>query len=92
MNLEILTPDAKLYKGEAESVQVPGIDGLFGILNNHAPLISSLGNGTIKIKSSGKPEEILEARTGNASDCDYAFEVKGGTIEVLNNNVIILAE
>jgi len=92
MTLEILTPDAKLFKGEAEYVEVPGSDGLLGVLNNHAPLISSLGQGTIKIKSSNAPQQILEDRKAEASDCDYAFEVNGGTVEVLNNQVIILAE
>jgi len=92
MTLEILTPDAKLFKGEAEYVQIPGTDGLLGVLNNHAPLISSLGEGTIKIKSNSTPEQILEDRKSSATDCDYAFEVNGGTVEVLNNQVIILAE
>ena len=92
MTLDILTPDANLFKGEAEFVQVPGSDGLLGVLNNHAPLISSLGEGIIKIKSSSAPEQILESRKAEAIDCDYAFKVNGGTVEVLNNKVIILAE
>jgi len=77
MNLEIITPDTTIYKGEAELVQLPGIDGSFEILNNHAPLISALKKGKIKIKKRGKEE---------------FFDINGGVIEVLENKVLILAE
>jgi F-type H+-transporting ATPase subunit epsilon len=77
MNLEIITPDTTIYEGEAELVQLPGIDGSFEILNNHAPLISALDKGKIKIKKNGKEE---------------FFDINGGVIEVLNNKVLILAE
>ncbi len=77
MNLEIITPDTTIYEGEAELVQLPGIDGSFEILNNHAPLISALKQGKIKIKKNGKEE---------------FFDINGGVIEVLKNKVLILAE
>jgi len=77
MNLEIITPDTTIYEGEAELVQLPGIDGSFEILNNHAPLISALKQGKIKMKNAGKED---------------FFEIKGGVIEVLDNKVLILAE
>ncbi|HJN06636.1 MAG TPA: ATP synthase F1 subunit epsilon [Bacteroidales bacterium] len=77
MNLEIITPDTTIYQGEAELIQLPGIDGSFEILNNHAPLISALKKGKVKIKKSGKEE---------------FFEINGGVIEVLENKVLILAE
>jgi len=92
MKLEILTPDAKLFEGNASYLQVPGTDGQLGILNNHAALITSLGEGSIKIKSDGEPIEILESRLSEAADCDFAFNVNGGTVEILNNTVVILAE
>jgi F-type H+-transporting ATPase subunit epsilon len=78
MRLEIITPDKKLFEGEAKSVSVPGSEGSLGILNNHAPMIASLKKGTVKI-------------TDNASQV-HTFEIKGGVIEVLKNNVIVLAE
>ena len=78
MNLEIITPDKSIYTGEVSLVQLPGIDGSFEILNNHAPLISVLKKGKIKIKD-GKGQEQF-------------FEVNGGVIEVLKNKVLILAE
>jgi len=77
MNLEIITPDKTIFKGEVDLVQLPGIDGSFEILNNHAPLISALKEGIIKIQK-GKSEDF--------------FEVKAGVIEVLDNKVLVLAE
>jgi F-type H+-transporting ATPase subunit epsilon len=77
MNLEIITPDKTIFKGEVDLVQLPGIDGSFEILNNHAPLISALREGIIKIQK-GKTEDF--------------FEVKAGVIEVLDNKVLVLAE
>jgi len=79
MNLEIITPDKTIYEGLAELVQLPGIDGSFEILNNHAPLISALTKGKIKVRKS------KEAK-------DEFYEINGGVIEVLNNKVLILAE
>lgn len=78
MHLEIITPDKTVFTGEVELIQLPGIDGSFEILNNHAPLISVLKKGKIKIK---KKDKNL-----------HYFEIKGGIIEVLKNKVLILAE
>jgi len=77
MHLDIITPDKKIYSGEVTSVSVPGTGGRFQILNNHAPIISSLLGGKIKVEDSEGTKE---------------FEVKGGVVENLKNNVIILAE
>jgi len=77
MNLEIITPDTTVFKGEADLVQLPGIDGSFEILQHHAPLISALDKGRIKVKK-GNSEEF--------------FEINGGVIEVLNNKVLVLAQ
>ena len=49
MNLEIVTPDSKVYEGEITSIALPGIDGSFQILNNHAPIVSALGTGKMKV-------------------------------------------
>jgi len=78
MHLEITTPDKEIFSGEVSLVQLPGIDGSFEILENHAPMISVLKKGKIKIiGSSAKPE---------------FFEINGGVIEVLKNKVLMLAE
>lgn len=78
MTLEILTPDISLWKGEATLVQLPGTDGSFEILNNHAPLIAVLKKGKVRIVTPDKNTQFIE--------------IEGGIIEVLNNNIIILAE
>ena len=78
MTTEIITPDKELFAGETKAVTVPGIDGRLGILNRHAPLISALKKGQVKITTS--EGEVLY------------FEVNGGVVEVNNNKVIILAE
>lgn len=77
MNIEILSADKNLFKGEIESAIFPGADGSFGVLKDHAPMIASLKEGTIVLKSGGKEESI---------------EVKGGVVEVLHNKVVVLAE
>lgn len=80
MKVEIVTPDTVIFTGDnVELVQLPGIDGSFEVLNNHAPLISVLRKGSVKIINKGEKNENF-------------FEIKGGVIEVLNNKVLILAE
>jgi F-type H+-transporting ATPase subunit epsilon len=78
MQIEIITPDKKVYEGEVSSVRLPGTSGSFGVMNNHAPLISTLGNGTIKIVDENKSTLL--------------FDVKGGVVEIINNKIIVLAE
>jgi F-type H+-transporting ATPase subunit epsilon len=80
MKVEIITPDNVIFTGDNVAlVQLPGIDGSFEVLNNHAPLISVLRKGRIKVINKGEKEEQF-------------FEIKGGVIEVLGNKVLILAE
>lgn len=78
MLLEIIAPDKKLYSGEVDLVQVPGSKGSFEILKNHAPIISTLEQGKIK---------IVDNKGGTTF-----FEVDGGVIEAKNNKIIVLAE
>jgi F-type H+-transporting ATPase subunit epsilon len=78
MQLEIISPEKSLFNGEVKLVQLPGSTGSFEILNDHAPLISSLAKGKIKIIS---PEGAI----------NY-FEINGGVIEVQKNKIIVLAE
>lgn len=80
MKVEIVTPDATIFSHEnAGLVQLPGIDGSFEILNNHAPLISVLRKGKIKVIIKGEKEE-------------HFFDINGGVIEVMANRVLVLAE
>lgn len=78
MTVEIVTPDQKVFEGEAKHVQLPGKTGLFGILDNHAPIISSLAKGNVKVD--GK-----DGQTHN-------FAINGGVVEVKANKVTVLAE
>jgi F-type H+-transporting ATPase subunit epsilon len=75
MYLEILTPEKKLFQGDITGVKVPGISGNFELLENHAPIISALGKGTIELKQSGKTTQ---------------FEIEDGFLECLQNKVVIL--
>jgi F-type H+-transporting ATPase subunit epsilon len=78
MELQILTPDKELFKGQAKMVSVPGVDGSMGFLDNHAPLITVLKAGDVKVTL---PDGKLEH-----------FAVKGGVVEVMKNTVLVLAE
>jgi len=79
MKLQILTPDKVVFSGDNVSlVQLPGIDGSFEIMNDHAPLISVLKKGDIKVLIKDQAPQY--------------FKINGGVIEVLNNSVQILAE
>jgi F-type H+-transporting ATPase subunit epsilon len=59
MLLEVVTPDKKIFEGEASSVTFPGSDGEFQVLSGHAPMISALGKGKMTIKASGKDEVVV---------------------------------
>jgi F-type H+-transporting ATPase subunit epsilon len=79
MKLQILTPDKVVFSGDNVSlVQLPGIDGSFEIMNDHAPLISVLKKGDIKVLIKDQAPQY--------------FKINGGVIEVLNNSVQVLAE
>ena len=77
MNLSLVTPDKSVFEGEIVSVKLPGSDGSFEVLENHAPLVSSLSKGTVRIKTSSSEEK---------------FVIDSGVVEIANNKVIILAE
>ena len=78
MLLEIIAPDKNLYSGEVDLVQVPGSKGSFQILRNHAPIISTLEQGQIRIV--------------DQKGATTLFDVDGGVIEAKNNKIIVLAE
>ncbi len=78
MKLEILTPDKIVYEGDVTSLTVPGTMGSFQILSDHAPIISTLEQGSITVQSTQKGIET--------------FSVKSGVVEVLDNKVMVLIE
>lgn len=92
MFLEIVTPERIVLEAEVTSVAVPGIEGEFQMLNDHAPLISTLVAGSVKIDASGLEEETTKVLEKNASDNRWYYTIKGGVVEVKNNKVVILAD
>lgn len=77
MYLEIVTPEKKVFEGDADSATFPGEDGSFQILNSHAPLISLLKEGVVEYKIKGSAQHV---------------SITGGVVEVVNNQVILLAD
>ena len=78
MILEIITPEQQVFTGEVTSVKFPGTSGEFEVQNNHAPIISTLTNGVIRVITSEKNTE--------------KFEITGGVIEMQNNKIIVLVD
>ncbi|RME16518.1 MAG: ATP synthase F1 subunit epsilon [Bacteroidetes bacterium] len=77
MHLEILAPSGKIFEGEVTSVVFPGESGMFGVMKNHAPLISVLKEGTIEWDINGKREHL---------------KITGGVVEILNNKASVLVK
>jgi len=96
MQLEVITPETILFTGEADAVQLPGVDGSFQVLNTHAPIISTLKKGTIKVDlhTSFVPDELLnEWIYYDAKNTKVIrMEIKGGVAELTHDKLIVLAE
>ena len=76
--LEIVTPETRLFSGFVQSLQVPGSQGSFQVLYNHAPIISTLGSGRVKfVDEEGK---------------EHTYQTEDGVVEVLKNKAIVLVE
>lgn len=78
MQLKIITPEQLLFEGDVDLIQVPGKKGTFEVLNNHAPIISTLVRGKVKVKITSGKEEF--------------FEIPGGVIQVNQNEIVVLTE
>lgn len=78
MNLEILTPEHKVFTGEVSGIQLPGVEGSFEILENHAPMVAALGKGKMKII---KQKSNFET-----------YQIEGGFVETMNNKTVVLLE
>ena len=77
MKVKIISPEKVIYEGDSTLLQLPGIDGLFELLNNHAPIISILEKGTIRLVT---------------KDNELSFDIKGGVVECSSNNIQILVQ
>ena len=78
MKITVLTPDKEVFEGTISSVKVPGIGGQFEILSNHAPIVSALGSGEVRLIKQGGER--------------MTFSIEKGFIEVLRNNVSLLVQ
>ena len=89
MQLEIVSPEKTIFSGEAKSVHLPGSEGHFQVLNNHAPIVSTLKKGEILIDGvDNNPEsDFLDFSNGKAS-----LEIKSGVVEMKKNKLIILVD
>jgi F-type H+-transporting ATPase subunit epsilon len=93
MILEIVSPEATLFTGEVTSVSVPGINGEFQMLNNHAPIVSILTKGSVKIQASSfNVDKAHEDKFSKLDTQTYSLSINSGTIEMNNNKVIVLAD
>lgn len=78
MTLEILTPERKIFSGDVYGVQLPGINGVFEVLEKHAPIVSALKAGKLKI--------LKDRNTATQ------YSIKSGFVEVINNTATVLVE
>lgn len=80
MKLEILTPEKKLYSGDVFGVQMPGINGMFEVLEKHAPMVAALKAGNLKV--------LQDKSMSNATN----YSIQAGFVEILQNKVTVLVE
>jgi len=96
MILEVITPEKEIFKGEVDAVQFPGINGSFQVLENHAPIISALTAGTIKVDLTNSDQTFDELsgeiENDKSNDKVIRLTVKGGVVELRNNRIIVLAD
>lgn len=78
LHADIVTPDRKVFSGEVQSIQLPGSEGSFEILFNHAPIVATLETGKIRVKTADGKTELIKG--------------VGGVVEVSNNKVSVLLE
>jgi len=92
MYLEIVSPEATLFKGEVDAVTVPGVNGEFEMLKNHAPIVSILKEGHVKVAATNiQLDEAVESMF-TKSDRGVWLAINSGTIEMKDNKVIVLAD
>tara|TARA_B100001059_G_C17803585_1_gene567705 strand:- start:419 stop:694 length:276 start_codon:yes stop_codon:yes gene_type:complete len=91
MYLEIISPEKTLFKGEVESILFPGTYGDFQVLNNHAPIVSTLTKGKVKIIGKISLEEDVKDKF-EYTDSETILEIESGTVEMNNNQVTLLVD
>ncbi|MCL6274010.1 F0F1 ATP synthase subunit epsilon [Muricauda sp. 2012CJ35-5] len=92
MYLEIVSPEATLFAGEVSSVTVPGINGEFQMLQNHAPIVSLLQEGDVKVQGDIQIAEEFQNKFSTSANGETVLAITSGTIEMKDNKVIVLAD
>jgi len=92
MHLEIVSPEATLFSGEVDSVIVPGTTGSFQMLNNHAPIVSTLIKGIVTISGKIDLDDTFKNKFKKQDDNTTLFQISSGTVEMRNNKLILLAD
>ena len=92
MHLKIVSPEATLFSGEVESVIVPGTTGSFQMLNNHAPIVSTLKEGTVTISGKIVLDDSVQNKFKKQDVNTTLFQISSGTVEMRNNKLILLAD
>ena len=90
MFIEIVSPEKTIFTGDVNSVYLPGAEGFFQILNNHAPIVSILKKGTIKL--SGKFEDDISENLSLEGVNKASLAIESGVVEMKNNKLIILVD
>jgi|TARA_X000000950_G_scaffold158264_1_gene194097 F-type H+-transporting ATPase subunit epsilon len=91
MYLEIISPEKTLFKGEVESILFPGTYGDFQVLNNHAPIVSTLTKGKVTIIGKISIEEGVKDKF-EYTDKETILDIESGTVEMNNNQVTLLVD
>lgn len=92
MHLEIVTPEASLVQGEVKSITVPGVNGEYQMLDNHAATVSLLNAGTVRFEGNPTIAEGHEDKFTKTPDGKWSLTITSGTVEMNNNKVIVLAD
>ncbi|MDO6759885.1 F0F1 ATP synthase subunit epsilon [Tamlana sp. 2_MG-2023] len=97
MYLEIVSPEATFFSSEVDSVTVPGVEGEFQMLQNHAPIVSLLTEGTVKVRVHTQPHLDYDklhpdVKPHMVDNKVLLIDIKSGTLEMKDNKVIILAD
>ena len=91
MYLEIITPEQTLFKGEVDSIFLPGLSGDFQVLNNHAPIVSTLKKGVVKIIGKLDLDSSVVDQF-ETLDKETILKIESGTVEMSNNQVTLLVD
>ena len=97
MYLEIVSPEATLFSSEVDAVTLPGLDGEFQLLNNHAPIVTILAEGTVRINTHSQSHLVVDdlhesVVPHNKDKKVLTVKINSGTLEMKNNKVIVLAD